>query len=83
MGCNSQSCSQILRYIKVGFFLELTPDSRASIITMLSTMIIFLFLVFADLSVMEDEKKKVLKLLKNLVLSSKGGVQIDRLNRKS
>ena len=32
---------------------------------------------------MEEEKKKVLKLLQNLVLSSKGGVQIERLNRKS
>ena len=31
----------------------------------------------------KEEKKKIFKLLQNLVLSSKGGVQLERLNRKS
>ena len=50
---------------------------------LLLVLIIFEFLPNPDCSTMEEEKKKIFKLLQNLVLSSKGGVQLERLNRKS
>ena len=31
---------------------------------------------------LEDEKKKILKLLQSLILAAKGGIPLDRLNRK-